>query len=212
MLDAGMNDGSLAILHGPGLKDARGGWRQRIAAFHGRQEPFGKLVVEIGCHKGLTLIEMAQDQPDAAFIGIDITFKRVVTSAQRAHAAGIKNAFFVLANATQLDQLFAPGEIDALVLFFPDPWVKKKSQAKNRLVNAAFTDRVRATLAPGGVFWFKSDQEIYLQQTTECVEKAGFVAATAVGTTFPRDYSSTFEKRFHAQNLPTHGGAWAPVL
>lgn len=208
LLAGGMKDGTLPILYGPALKERSGTWRQHIAAFYQRSEPFTKLVVEVGCHKGLTLVEMAADQPDTAFIGIDITFKRVVTTAQRAQAAGLKNVFCVLANASALDQLFAPQELDSLVLFFPDPWVKKKSQAKNRLVNATFAARLKSALRPDGVFWFKSDQEIYLNLTTDFVEKEGFLRTEAIGNSFPRNYLSTFEKRFTAQNLPTYGGAW----
>ncbi len=215
LLSAGMKDGTLPILHGPALKDVRGTWRARVAEFYARPAPFLKLVVEVGCHKGHTLVEMAADQPDTAFVGLDITFKRVVTTAQRAQELGLKNVFSVLANATALDQYFAPAELDGLVLFFPDPWVKKKSQAKNRLVNAAFAARLHAALSPAGFFWFKSDQEVYLRETTLYAENAGFVRAEAVGNSFPRDYLSTFEKRFAAQNLPTHGAAWrrsAPML
>lgn len=208
ILSNAMKDGTLPILHGPALKEARGTWRDRIAAFHGREAPFARLVVEVGCHMGHTLIEMAAEQPDTAFVGIDITFKRVVTTAEKVKARGLKNVFAVLANASALDQIFAPRELDGLVLFFPDPWVKKKRQAKNRLVNAAFTERLKTALTPDGFFWFKSDQEIYLRETTGFVENAGFKPHPVVGNSFPRDYLSTFEKRFAAQNLPTHGGAW----
>jgi tRNA (guanine-N7-)-methyltransferase len=208
LLAEAVRDGTLPILHGPALKEARGEWLPRIAKFHGRDAPFTRLVVEVGCHKGLTLTEMAKDQPDTAFVGVDITFKRVVTTAQRARELGLKNVFCVLANAASLDQIFAPCEVDGVVLFFPDPWVKKQSQAKNRLVNPAFAARLKTVLKGGGFFWFKSDQEPYLAQTTEHIEREGFVRADMVGKLFPRDYLSTFERRFAAQKLPTHGGAW----
>src|SRR4051812_37966796 len=42
-----------------------------------------KLIVEIGCYKGRTLLELAQDNPDKLFLGFDITFKRIVTCSTR---------------------------------------------------------------------------------------------------------------------------------
>ena len=206
---AAVADGSLPIAHGPELAAMRGAWRDKIAAFHGRATPYDKLVVEIGCHKGLTINEMAAEHPDTAFIGIDITFKRVVTTAERARDAQNKNVFTILANAAGLDRLFAPGEVDGFVIFFPDPWVKKQRQAKNRLVNDAFADKAKEALAPSGFLWFKSDQAPYFEETRRLIEARGFTPEPDLpGKVFHRDYLSTFEKRFALQELPTHGGAW----
>ena len=41
------------------------------------QEP-KSLVLEIGSHRGDVLAAMARNHPDSAFMGMDITFKRVV--------------------------------------------------------------------------------------------------------------------------------------
>ena len=42
------------------------------------------LIVEIGSHMGDVMCEMANNHPDKAFVGLDITFKRVVTLAEKA--------------------------------------------------------------------------------------------------------------------------------
>ena len=44
MRDAAVS-GSLPILFGPGLKDAAGGWRERIAAYHERTAPSDGAVI-----------------------------------------------------------------------------------------------------------------------------------------------------------------------
>jgi tRNA (guanine-N7-)-methyltransferase len=199
------HEGGLQIAYGEGLRGSAGHWRDKL--------PFTKLVCEIGVHKGMTLVEMARENPDVGFVGIDITYKRVVITAQRAQKAGLKNVFLMLANATALDLLFAPGELDGVVMFFPDPWVRKKSQAKNRLVDDAFCGKLATALAPQGFFWFKTDYEPYFASTESALAGAGF-ARLPEGEKFllPRDYSSAFEKRFHEGGVATHAARWARMV
>jgi len=209
LLRDGAASGSLPVVFGPGLQDFPGRWREHIRTFHGLTSPHRRLVVEIGCHKGVTLLEMAAAHPDCAFVGIDITFKRVVTTAQRAANLGLTNVYCALANAVAIDRLFAPAEVDACVIFFPDPWIKKKRQAKNRLVDAPFCAKLGQTLAPGGFLWLKTDQEPYFTEAASHLEAAGFRALTEPQAgLLDRDYSSTFERRFQEQSLATHGGRW----
>ncbi len=201
--------GSLPVAHGPELKNVRGTWRERVAKFYDRETPFEKLVVEIGCHTGVTLRAMAAEHPDTAFIGIDITFKRVVTAAERAVQAGLKNVYTVLANAAPLDMLFADRELDLCVIFFPDPWVRKKKQAKNRLLTEAFAAKLAGRLKDQGVLWLKTDQEPYFKAAALNIDLAGLVRLPPDELApFGRDYTSTFEQRFAMQNVPTHGARW----
>lgn len=202
-------EGSLPLAFGPLLKDMPGTWREKIAAYHQRQKPLNKLVLEIGCHKGLTLTTMATTFPDVGFIGLDITYKRVVTTAQRVSKLGLRNTFCAMANAHGLEQLFTPRELDAVVIFFPDPWIKKARQAKNRLVCDDFATSLSKVLAPGGMVWFKTDQESYFQDASKAFEDHGFEqvgleAAPLLG----QDFTSAFELRFHAQGFPTYGCRW----
>ncbi len=207
LLRDGSESGSLPIAFGAELAAFPGNWRDKIAAYHGVPTP-KRLIVEIGCHKGQTLTALAADHPDTAFIGIDITFKRVVTTTQRAKARGLTNVYGVLANAGAIDKLFTPSEVDGCLIFFPDPWVKKKRQEKNRLVNAGFASKLLGALAPGGFCWFKTDQEGYFQAAEKDFLDSGFVATSEPLGLAKSDYSSAFEQRFQLQNLPTHAGKW----
>lgn len=204
LLRDGTATGGIPVAHGPMLKEMRGAWREKIAAYHG-VERAEKLYVEIGCHKGNTLCEMAAAHPETMFVGIDITFKRVVTSAQRAVARGLKNVFCVMANATSFDQLFGPDEVDGSIIFFPDPWVKKKSQAKNRLVGPDFCARLRKVTKPNGFLWLKTDQVLYFEAASQSLTGAGF-SATGDHAFLQETYLSTFEKRFLELGQPTYMG------
>ncbi len=208
---------SLPLTYGQDLRRFVGHWREGISLFHHHKQPVitpsgepthkagTPLLLEIGCHNGHTLTEIALSHPDWTLVGLDITFKRIVTTAERLAKNSVQNAFCALANAQNLSHIFAPNEVDGLVIFFPDPWVKKARQTKNRLVNEHFMTEIKKCLKLNGFVWFKSDQKIYFDQVAALMTAHGFGATGSFPVALGRDYSSSFETRFHAQGLPTYG-------
>jgi tRNA (guanine-N7-)-methyltransferase len=211
-LAAGAADGSLPIAFGDALREFPGRWRDKLAAVHRRAEPWRRMIAEIGCHKGVTLLAVAAAEPDVACVGLDITYKRVVTTAERFRKKKLGNAFAAMANASAIDQLFAAGELDGCLIFFPDPWVKKASQAKHRLVDDGFAERLRTALAPGGFVWLKTDQQVYFEGARAAIDAAGLVRMPDDWWPLGRDYDSSFERRFRAQKLPIFEGKWSKPL
>jgi tRNA (guanine-N(7)-)-methyltransferase len=205
LMDA-QNSGSLPVAIGPALRDFPGKWRQKfpeVLADRGNKP----LIVEIGCHTGHTLCDMAESNPDALFAGVDITFKRVVETAERAKSRGIKNIFVVLANAHGIDDLFQDGEVTGFVTFFPDPW-KKKKHAHNRLYSPEFCETIHKKLMPGGFLWLKTDQEPYFDNACATTVAAGFQETAQVPVFGDHDFSSFFMRRFELQGLPWFGRKW----
>jgi len=202
LLKEGLESGDLPLLYGPAMERLPGQWRQHFAEHMG--ETPSQLVLEIGSHFGEVILKMAADHPETALIGMDITFKRVVKLAQKAQTLGHKNLLSVLCNAKALDQVFADGELDGIFIFFPDPWVQKKRQMKNRLVQSPFVEVLHRKLKPGGFFWFKTDCEPYYADVCESFQdRLWTVAETRHG--LPSEiYTSRFERLFHAQGLPRH--------
>lgn len=205
LVDA-QNSGSLPVAFGPTLKDFPGKWREKFTAMESvtANTP---LVVEIGCHYGNTLVDLAQDHPDVLFVGIDITFKRVVSSAEKAKSLGLKNVLVILANASGLDELFTAGEATGFVTFFPDPW-KKKKQARNRLYAPPFCNAAWRILSDGGFLWLKTDQEPYFREACSHTADAGFRATEVLPLFGTKDYSSAFMRRYELQKLPWFGRKW----
>ena len=228
-MTAALADGSLPVLQGTALKDCRGQWRETFARLRASNSTPNqstpdqstpdhlapgihsggrrKLIVEIGCHLGLTLNQMAKNYHDADFIGMDITFKRVVTAAERAVAQRHHNVATVLGNARAMDAIFADGEVDGFIVFFPDPWLKR-AKNKNRLVDREFSALLTSKLSPGGFVWMKTDQEVYFQEAREGFLKAGLEPTESVDFFAGHLYESTFERRFRLQGLSPHGGHW----
>ena len=194
----------LPVIHGSNLRPMVGKWRELFALYFPARPVPKKLFVEIGCHYGRTLADVAADHPDVGFIGIDITFKRVIKAAERAKRMGLENVITILSNAHGIDQLFAEEEVDGVITFFPDPWLKKR-KAKNRLLDENFTKAVHKCIKPGGFFWLKTDQESYFVDAVSHLEAAGMTAADDIDVLGNKDYSSSFELLFKSRNQPTYG-------
>lgn len=136
----------------PGTYSPAGGWR--------------RIVVDLGCGKGAATVAAAAAHPDTLFVGIDTEPVCTLQSAEKAVAQGLSNAVFPLAEDPQLPDLFAPGEIDRLVLNFPTPYPKKK-QAALRLTHVDRLIAYRPLLAPDATLLLKTDSDPFLQFSLE---------------------------------------------
>jgi tRNA (guanine-N7-)-methyltransferase len=204
LLDA-QTDGSLQIATGAALKSFPGAWREQFKNVS--QNSSKKLIVEIGCHTGHTLCDMAEAHPDALFVGIDITFKRVYQTAERAEKRQLKNVFTILANASGLGDLFASGEIDGFVTFFPDPW-KKKKHAHYRLYSSQFCTTAWDLLSPGGFLWLKTDHLPYFSDACELAANQGFKETDTLPIFHAEDFSSLFLRRFKLKGVDWYNRKW----
>lgn len=203
---AALEKGEAPVRYGPSLKKLPGQWREEVQTLDGDRPR--ELVLEIGCHHGDTLVEMAAFAPDTGFIGMDITFKRVVKTAQRAQRRGLRNVMAVLANAKALSELFAPEELDGVAIFYPDPWERKKRQQKNRLINAEFLVSLRGVLKNGGIFWFRTDHYGYFVDVTREVQKAGLSSHPSPSGILNAPLSTCFEGHFQAAGRSTFSAIW----
>lgn len=189
---------SLPVFYGPYLKGKKGNWAKEF-------NPKSKhLILEIGCHKGRTLSQFAKDHPESTFIGMDITYKRVCETATLAQENKLENIGSVLANANEMEHIFEERELSGVVIFFPDPWLKKKKQQKNRLIKEKFCAILLRLLKTSGFVWFKTDAEEYFLEAEEAFLKAGFKKAERSSSIFEKNYESTFESRFKKMSCPTY--------
>lgn len=204
----GRKNNSLPAFYGPWLRDKKGRWKEVFVENGFSPDKPVKIVLEVGVHKGKTLIEMAEAFPDYGFVGLDITFKRVVSTALKAKERKLNNIISVLADARYMDHLFADEELAGTLVFFPDPWLKKKSQRHNRLLNEAFIEGLRRFIKDDGFFWFKTDARDYFDEVSEILNKHQFVSDQLPDPLLTGEYQSVFELMFEGKELPTHSGAW----
>ncbi len=146
-----------------------GEWRRQ---FGDAKPPEGrKLHVEIGCNGGHVTLEWAARDPESAYIGLDWKMKQIHRGAEKALQRKLGNLIFLRAHAERLPYIFGEGEIDALYLYFPDPW-PKKSQRKNRFINPGNLDRLARIVRPGGTFHIKTDHPGYFEWMEASLKEA----------------------------------------
>jgi tRNA (guanine-N7-)-methyltransferase len=173
-----------------------------------------QLHVEIGCNAGHVVVEWAAQNPQNAYIGLDWKWKPIYRGAEKGFKRKLGNLLFFRAHAVRLSQMFAPGEIDRLYLFFPDPW-QKKSQLKNRFLTADQLRDVHALLAPSGVFHIKTDHAGYfdwmiaaIEETRELWDVQDLTRDLHAGNPAPQKLTipevTLFERLFIQDGLPIH--------
>ena len=148
-----------------------GQWRTRFLdspASTASLSPPRELHVELGCNAGHVTVEWAKANPQHAYVGIDWKFKPIFRAAEKAHKLQLQNLLFFRAHSERLHYMFGPGEIDALYLFFPDPW-PKKAHFRNRYVTAARLRNIALAVRPGGLFHIKTDHPGYFEWMLEAI-------------------------------------------
>lgn len=121
-------------------------------------------VVEIGFGRGEFITDLAVNSPDVSFLGVEVSFKRVLKLARRVAVKPIDNIRLVQGRAEDLicDTL-EDASVDGFWINFPDPWPKKR-HAKHRLVQPTFVSLLARRLREGGVLRLATDHRAYAEQ------------------------------------------------
>ena len=131
--------------------------------------------IEIGMGKGQFLLELARRNPDINYIGIE-RYSSVLLRATEKYdmlETPLPNIRFICMDATEIEKVFAPGEVSGIYLNFSDPWPKKR-HARRRLTSKEFFARYDKILAPEGRVEFKTDNHDLFAFSLEQVEEAGW--------------------------------------
>ena len=127
-------------------------------------EPPLRLVLDIGFGRGEFLIDMAQKEPDRAFVGIERSFKRTLKMARRLPRLGLGNIRIVEAlGESGIGELFPEESVEVAWINFPDPWPKER-HASRRLVRPDFIRDLTHRLVKGGVVNLATDDPDYALQ------------------------------------------------
>jgi len=154
-------------LHWPGYGLDYGGQRRDFDAIFGRQAP---RVVEIGFGNGEQLLFSCESEPERDFIGIEVHGPGVGRLLNAAAAAGLRNLRIYQHDAVEvLRDEVAPGSLDEVRIYFPDPWHKKRHN-KRRLVQPAFVDLLCQRLRPGGLLHVATDWENYAEHLWDVLD------------------------------------------
>jgi tRNA (guanine-N7-)-methyltransferase len=165
------------------------------------------LEVELGCGDASFLAEYARRNPQTNFIGVERLLGRLQKLDKKGRRIGLQNTRGVrIESAYFLEYMLPPKCVEALHIYFPDPWPKKK-HARHRLINEQFPALAARVLALGGTVYLRTDDTDYFSQMNEVFGAAknfGKVETPAALS----EVTTDFERDFNSQGIPTLRAAY----
>lgn len=158
-------------------------------------------MIEIGFGAGEALLEFASAHPHINCLGVEVHPPGVGHLLLGVEQASLTNVRVVAQDAVEvLRDRTAPGSIDLIHVFFPDPWHKKRHH-KRRLIQPAFAELLADALTDGGILRLATDWENYAHHMREVLDASPALRNVSQSDGFmPREASrvlTRFEQRGH---------------
>ena len=149
-----------------------------VNAAFGRVAP---LTIEIGFGMGVPTVEIAAAAPEKNFIGIEVHPPGVANLLRLLDEQQLSNVRVMNDDAVEiLKTMIAPASVDAIHIYFPDPWHKARHH-KRRMIQPAFTALLASRLKPGGYLHLATDWEHYAHWMLEVLSAEPALKNTCVG-------------------------------
>ncbi len=130
------------------------------------------LYLEIGFGNGEALAETAARHPENNYIGIEVHRPGVGHLLLRLEAQGQNNVRVIRHDAVEVLRHHLPDQsLDGVMLFFPDPWHKKRHH-KRRIVQPEFISLLARLLKPGAILHIATDWEDYAEWMMQILSAA----------------------------------------
>lgn len=127
--------------------------------------------IEIGMGKGAFLMELARRNPGINYVGIEKYSSVILRAVQKQDKEELPNIRLIRMEAENINDVFAPGEVDRIYLNFSDPW-PKDAHADRRLTSRRFLERYKGILKEGGMIEFKTDNQELFDFSLEQIEES----------------------------------------
>lgn len=162
--------------------------------------------LEVGCGKGLFLASAAAAQPGRNYLGVELAPGYAELTAARCAARSLPNAQVISGDATLLIRsLLADHCVQAVHVYFPDPWWKARHR-KRRVLCEPFFQQAARILAPNGTVHAWTDVEEYFFEAMEAAAATGlFQPPRSVPEPVAQndfDYRTHFERRTRLADKP----------
>lgn len=124
----------------------------------------GSSILEIGFGMGETTAQMAQAHPDWNMLGVEVYRAGVGALLAKIEQHALSNIRIIEHDAVDvIDHMIADASLDAVHIYFPDPWPKKRHH-KRRLIQPEFIARLANKLKREGILHLATDWPDYADQ------------------------------------------------
>nr|HEX4315676.1 hypothetical protein [Kofleriaceae bacterium] len=159
---------------------------------------------EVGCADAQFLFERAAHAPARIYIGLEIRRDFIAHVTKRA-AERAAPVHAVLCQAQlHMDKVFAPGRLARVYVNFPDPWFKRRHQARRMVDDVMIAQIARATRRGGEVF-VQTDIWDHAIEGMSSLERDGRFVNAAGEWTFWRAGNPYGARSWREQHADEHG-------
>lgn len=131
-----------------------------------------RYVVEIGFGMGEATREVASSHPDWGILGVEVFPSGVGKLLWWIEKENLKNIRIAQKDAVDVFRQQIPSNsVDAIHVWFPDPWPKKKHH-KRRLITPAFIHILITSLKTGGIIHAATDWQPYAEVILKHMEES----------------------------------------
>lgn len=131
-----------------------------------------RVILELACGQGAYTLALAERDPQATVVGVDIKGARLWHGALAAKEA-LSNVRFLRARIEDLGDYFGEKEVDEIWITFPDPHLRE-GRARKRLTSERFLKLYETLLKPSGRLHLKTDSQLLYDFTKEVAEVEGW--------------------------------------
>ena len=173
----------------------------------GRRAP---KVLEIGFGMGETTAAIAAQHPENDYLGIEVHTPGVGSLLKCIAELGLANVRIIQHDAVEvLRDMIAPSTLDAVHIFFPDPWPKKRHH-KRRLIQPPLVALLCERMKPGAYLHVATDWQDYAEQILTVMSAEPRLANTAEGYAARPAYRPL--TKFEHRGLKLGHGVWDVIF
>lgn len=167
-----------------------------------------RLELELGSGDGSFLAQYASCNPGTNFLGIERLKGRAVKLAKRAARGNLRNVRCARIESSYFVRyLLPPCCIDAIHIYFPDPWPKRKHWSK-RLITESFARSASAVLKQAGRVYIRTDSSDYFEWMVNAFSSSLLFDPIITPPELLQVHTD-FEREFLARGIPTLQAAFA---
>lgn len=130
----------------------------------------GEVIVEIGFGNGESTWQMALEEPDKNFIGIEVHEPGVGHLLLRLEEHAIENVRIACEDAVPfLKNRIADKSLAGVRIYFADPWPKKRHH-KRRIIQSEFVNVLARCINKGGILHLATDWQPYAEHVQDVMQ------------------------------------------
>ena len=167
-------------------------------------------ILEIGFGMGESTAEIAANQPDTDFLGVEVHTPGVGGLLKQIGERNLHNLRIIQHDAVEvLQHMIAINTLHGVHIFFPDPWPKTRHH-KRRLIQAEFVGLIADRLQPGAHLHVATDWQAYAEQILDTLAQQPLLQNTAPSFAPRPDYRPL--TKFEQRGLKLGHGVWDIVF